>query len=82
MSLWVFNVSNGIRQGGIISPLLCTDILLRNLTDSDIGSYIGHMYVGAMAFAGDLKLWCPTISRLKQVVSVWVCSEFGVEYDI
>ncbi len=52
-----FNVSNGIWQGGIISPLLYsvyTDILLGKLQDSGIGCHIGHMYVGGMAYADDL----------------------------
>ncbi len=53
-----FNVSNGIQQGGIISPLLYsvyTDILLRKLKDSGIGCYIGHMYVGGMAYADKIR---------------------------
>ncbi len=82
-TLEYFNVSNRIRQGGIISPLVYsvyTDILLRNLKDSGIGCFIGHMYVGGMAYANDLKLLCPSIRGLQKMVNI--CSEFGIEYDI
>ncbi len=82
-TLEYFNVSNGIQQGGIISPLLYyvyTDFLLRKLKDSGISCYIGHMYVGGMAYANDLTLLCPSIRGLHKMVNI--CSEFGIEYDI
>ena len=42
-----FEVSNGVRQGGIMSPLLFgvyIDELLQNLKDNGVGCYIGDYY--------------------------------------
>ena len=59
-----FSVQNGVKQGGIASPLmfnLYIDILLQRLRNSGVGCYIGNMYLGSFAYADDIVLVCPTI---------------------
>jgi len=49
----VFSVFNGVKQGGIISPILfCIyiDDLMRGLANLVVGCYIGDFYVGALAY--------------------------------
>ena len=69
-----FNVENGVRQGGIVSPVLfCVylDGLLQQLCKSGVGCYIGKVYVGALAYADDVALLAPTPILLK------ICGEYG-----
>jgi hypothetical protein len=69
-----FSVKNGVKQGGIISPvLLCLyfDNVLAKLKSSQVGCYIGNLYVGALAYADDLVLLAPTAASM-QVCSLFV----------
>ena len=47
-------VSNGVRQGGVLSPVLFTiyaDIILNLLKDSGVGCYWDGLFVGALGYA-------------------------------
>ena len=61
----VFTIENGVKQGGIVSPVLfCIyiyiDGLLRLLRESNVGCFIGNVFVGALAYADDIALLAPT----------------------
>ena len=46
-----FHVSNGVRQGGVLSPVLFSvylDGLLQKLADSGVGCHWGHLFAGAV----------------------------------
>ena len=78
-----FSISNGIRQGGILSPILytiCADELLIRLNRAGIGCHVGHMFAGALCYADDMVLFCPSIKGLQMMINI--CSDFGVEYDV
>ncbi len=54
-----FRTSNGIHQGGIISPILfCVymGVLLKQLEAEGVGCHIGKHYFGALSYADDLTL--------------------------
>ncbi len=78
-----FNVSNGVKQGGVISPILfCIyiDGLLVELEKSGVGCFMGGVYSGAFGYVDDLKLLTPTVQALHILTNI--CIEYAAKYDI
>ncbi len=68
----LFSVTNGVKQGGVISPILfCVYMrcLLNELANIGLGCHMGGMFAGAFGYADDLKLLTP---------SVWHCIKWLV----
>ena len=79
----IFSTTNGVRQGGVLSPLLFAvyiDVLINELERSGYGCHIGHRYFGVLGSADDLSLLAPTIYSLRKMLSI--CEQFGLEYDV
>ena len=67
----------------MLSPLLFAvyiDGLLLQLQASGFGSYIGHYFVGTLAYADDVTLLGPTLTSIKLMLSV--VKTFGARYDV
>ena len=78
-----FTARNGVKQGGVLSPILFSiylDELLHALAESGIGCYIGTHFVGAFAYADDVIILAPTLHALKKMLDV--ASLYSVEYMI
>ncbi len=63
-----FGVVNGVKQCGVLSPLLFAvyiDELLIRLDETGIGCHIGICFIATLAFADDLNLLAPTLFGLK-----------------
>ena len=78
-----FDVTNGVRQGGVLSPLLFSvyvDELLDKLKQSNTGCHIGHHYVGALGYADDLILLCPSVSGMNKMIRI--CEDYAQEHNI
>ena len=78
-----FQCSNGVKQGGVLSPLLfCVymDELIDRLRSSDIGCYIGGSFVGAFGYADDLTLLSPSVVGARHLVAI--CESFAKEFDV
>lgn len=78
-----FTISNGVKQGGVLSPVLFTvyyDELLMSLKTSDAGCHIGNTFMGALSYADDLVLLCPTKASLNILMSI--CTKFSNEYKV
>ena len=61
-------ISNGVKQGGCISPTLFRiylDKLLRILRTSNVGYRYGNQYMGAFCYVDDISLLLPTVSDFK-----------------
>ena len=61
-----FSVSNGVRQGGMLSPIpilltVYIDDLLFELEKSGVGCYWNHHFVGAVCYADDIALLAPSL---------------------
>ena len=79
----LFNVTNGVKQGGVISPILyCvyTDDLLNNLKKSGVGCCIGSYFYGALSYADDIILINPTVSGTKKMLNI--CELYAEEHKI
>jgi len=78
-----FVVGNGVKQGGVISSILfCIyiDSLLCALQNSGVGCYIGHMFLGALAYADDIVLLAPTPSAMRTMLTL--CDNFADDLHI
>ena len=78
-----FGVANGVKQGGILSPILFNvymDTLLERLQNHGVGCHLGDAYVGALAYADDLTLLSPSLNGLQSMLKL--CEEFGNEYAV
>ena len=68
-----FCVSNGVWQGGVLSPILFAiyiDSLLEMLESSGVGCYYGGSFVGALAYADDVVLLAPWASALRLMLHI------------
>ena len=78
-----FSSLNGVRQGGIASPILyCVyvDELLNRLKQNGCGCWIGHHYAASLCYADDLTLLSPTVHGLQQMLQV--CEEYAKDYGM
>ncbi len=77
-----FTICNGVKQGGVISPVLfCIyiDGLLIELENSGVGCYMGSVFAGTFGYADDLKLLTPTIRAMSKMVII--CEQYVTRYD-
>ena len=78
-----FTMSNGIRQGSVLSPLLFNvyvDQLNVLLNESRIGCHIGNKVLNNFAYADDLAIVCPSASGLNDLLRL--CEEFARRHYI
>ena len=79
----LFDISNGVKQGGVLSPtLFCIylDDLLKCLKESNFGCKIGDVYVGCIAYADDVLLLCGSLFGLKKQIRI--CEQFANDYKL
>ena len=73
-----FRISNGTRQGSVLSPTLFAvyiDDLLLDLRKLGLGCHMGGMWMGAVGFADDILLLAP--SRNAMVKMLEICEDFA-----
>jgi len=78
-----FLATNGVKQGGVLSPmlyLLYIDGLLVKLSNAGVGCYFGPIFVDALSYEDDLLLPAPTPSAMRKLLAV--CDNYAQEYCI
>ena len=81
-----FTVSNGVKQGGVLSPILfCIyiDSLLKSLAVSGVGCFIGRLFVGALMYVDDIVLLSPTANGMRTLLHLFdeFASDFAVIFN-
>ena len=69
-----FTMSNGVKQGGVISPIffsLYIDPLLEYLRISGYGCHMKGVYIGALSYADDITILSPSIRGLNGMLKIY-----------
>ena len=78
-----FKVTNGVRQGGILSPYLFNvyvDELSEELNKCNVGCNLNGLLINHIMYADDLVLISPSSAGLSQLLRE--CEKFGTRYDV
>jgi len=78
-----FHVSNGVRQGGVLSPYLFAvylDDLSNELNNIKAGCYIGEVLLNHLMFSDDICVFCPSVRWLQRIPDV--CQAYAESHGI
>ena len=78
-----FTVSNGVKQGGIISPILFNvymDDLSIALNSSGIGGYLGAAFLNHLCYADDLCLISLSSNGMQQLLNI--CQNYATNHQL
>ena len=74
---------NGVKQGEVISCHLFNlyiDPLLVQLSNSGYGCHIAGVYAGALSYADDITLLCPSVWGLNEMLKI--CNKYRLDNNI
>ena len=74
---------HGVKQGGIISPVLLNvykDDLSTSLNNSGIGGYIGEKTINHLCYADDICLIALSSSAMQQLLNI--CHTYSTEHSL
>ena len=72
-----FTISNGVKQGGVLSPVLCSiylDLFIVQLSHLGMGCYMNGLFTGVFIYADDITRLAP--SRASMVFMLEKCESF------
>ena len=78
-----FSVSNGVKQGGVLSPILFgiyLDEMIYRIAKEKTGCFIGHIFAGCFGYADDATLLAPSKSALTKMSRIAL--SFSKEYNV
>ena len=78
-----FGTSNGVRQGGLLSPCLF-NIYMNDLSDQlrncKTGCMVGSVLFNHLMYADDLVIVSPSSAGFQELLNI--CSNYGVNFDV
>ena len=78
-----FTVANGVKQGGIISPILFNmymDDLSIALNNSGIGGYLGDAFLNHLWYANDICLISLPSSGMQKLLNI--CQNYATNHQL
>ena len=76
-------MSNGVKRGGggggVFSAILFT-IYINKILCVPLGCRIGNSYVGALLYADDITLLCPSIRGLNKMLTYQLICGYGIKF--
>lgn len=78
-----FKLCNGVKQGGVMSPLLFSvylNPLMQDLNRSKLGCYMGAICCNAFAYADDIVILSPTCDALRKMVRI--CEQYAIQFSL
>ena len=78
-----FTVTNGVRQGGILSPILFNvymDELSVSLKSTKVGCNINGTFINHLFYADDSVIMAPSKESLQRLLDV--CDEFALQVEL
>ena len=76
-----FYMLNRVKQGNVLSAILLTISIGRLLIlwrDSGVGCKSNNCYTGAISYADDITLSCPSIRGLNRILDI--CNKFAAKH--
>ena len=76
-------MGSGVKQRGVLSAILFTlylDKLLIRLKNSNMRCSMNGCYTGALSYADDITLSCPSIRGLNRMLEI--CNTFTAEHNL
>ncbi len=65
---------NGVKQGGVLSPLLFSfyiSTLIQELNENKLVCHMGDICCNVFAYADDIVALSPTCNALRKMVTIW-----------
>jgi len=79
----VFSVLAGVRQGGVLSPLLFSiymDVLINRLRLAGLGCKMFQRFVGCLLYADDIILLSHSLNVMRSMLKI--CEQFALHFDV
>ena len=76
-------MTNGVKQGGVLSPYLFSlylDPLTNKIKNSGFGCHMGKTATNVFVYADDVVLLAPTVTSLKRMVDI--SEEYGKSHKL
>ena len=82
-SLHFFSATNGVKQGGVLSPRLFNVYLnefLSKLRENGLGCHMNGQFVGIFIYADDITILAPSHSSLQSMLTI--CDQYASRHHL